>query len=329
MGTVEEERMRAVVVSRTGGPEVLEIRDLPVPQPGKGELLVDVEAVGVNYRDVYERNGAYGGSPPFVAGVEGAGTVTAVGENVTEFSAGDRVAWSNAPGSYAEQIALEATRAVPIPDGISREVAAAVLLQGMTAHYLATSTYPVRTGDAVLVHAAAGGVGLLLTQIVKARGSHVIATTSTDEKGRLAREAGADEVISYDGFAERVRELTDGAGAAVVYDGVGRATFDESLRSLRRRGTMVLYGAASGAVPPFDPMRLEQEGSLFLTRPTLRHYTAERSELLERAGEVFGAVADGNLDVRIGGRYSFEESRQAHEDLEARRTTGKLLLLPR
>jgi NADPH:quinone reductase len=321
--------MRAVVVTRFGGPEVLEVQDLPAPQPEEGQVLVDVEAVGVNYRDVYERNGAYGGSAPFVAGVEGAGTVTAVGENVPEFSAGDRVAWSNAPGSYAEQIALDATRAVPVPEDISPDVAAAVLLQGMTAQYLATSTYPVEIGDAVLVHAAAGGVGLLLTQIVKARGGRVIATTSTEQKAALARAAGADDVIGYDGFAERVRDLTEGAGVAVVYDGVGRATFDESLRSLRRRGTMVLYGAASGAVPPFDPMRLEQEGSLFLTRPTLRHHTAERSELLELAGVVFGLVADGKLDVRIGGRYALDDASKAHEDLAARRTTGKLLLLPR
>jgi NADPH2:quinone reductase len=320
--------MRAVVVTRTGGPDVLELQDLPAPGPEEGQLLVDIEAVGVNYRDVYERTGAYGGTPPFVAGVEGAGTVTDVGENVTGVSIGDRVAWSNAPGSYAEQVVLDAARAVPIPDGVSTELAAAVLLQGMTAHYLAASTYPVRSGDDVLVHAAAGGVGLLLTQLVKARGGRVIATTSTEEKASVARKAGADEVIGYDGFSERVRELTDGSGVAVVYDGVGRATFDESLRSLRRLGTMVLYGAASGAVPPFDPMRLEQEGSLFLTRPTLRHYAAERSALSERAREVFGLVADGKLDVRIGGRYPLEQARSAHEDLEARKTTGKLLLLP-
>jgi NADPH:quinone reductase len=321
--------MRAVVVTRTGGPEVLEVQDLPAPRPEEGRLLVDVEAVGVNYRDVYERSGAYGGTPPFVAGVEGAGTVAEVGENVTEFSTGDRVSWKDAPGSYAERIAVDATKAVPIPDGISTEQAAAVLLQGMTAHYLATSTYPVQEDDAVLVHAAAGGVGLLLTQIVKSRGGRVIATTSTEEKAALARDAGADEVIDYDGFADRVRELTDGTGAAVVYDGVGNATFDESLRSLRRRGTMVLYGAASGAVPPFDPMRLEQEGSLFLTRPTLRHYTGERAELLESARHVFGLIADRKLGVRIGARYPLADARAAHEDLEGRRTTGKLLLLPR
>jgi NADPH2:quinone reductase len=320
--------MRAVVVSRVGGPEVLEVQDVPAPRPKEGQLLVDVEAVGVNYRDVYERNGAYGGTPPFVAGAEGAGTVATVGEGVPDISAGDRVTWSNAPGSYAEQIVLEAARAVPIPDGVPSELAAAVLLQGMTAQYLATSTYPVQPGDDVLVHAAAGGVGLLLTQLVKARGGRVIATTSNEEKASLAHEAGADDVIDYERFAERVRELTDGIGVAVVYDGVGRATFDDSLRSLRRRGTMVLFGSASGAVPPFDPMQLEREGSLFLTRPTLRHYTAERSELLERAGEVFRLVADGELEVRIGGRYPLENARTAHEDLEARRTTGKLVLLP-
>jgi NADPH2:quinone reductase len=321
--------MRAVVVSRTGGPEVLEVHDLPAPRPEADQVLVDVEAVGVNYRDVYERKGAYGGTPPFVAGAEGAGTVTSVGEWVTAVARGDRVAWWDAPGSYAEQVALDAVRAVPVPDGITTEVAAAVLLQGMTAEYLATSTYPVRPGDDVLVHAAAGGVGLLLTQMVKARGGRVIATTSTEEKAALAHEAGADDLIAYDGFADRVRALTDGHGVAVVYDGVGSATFDESLRSLGVRGTMVLYGAASGPVPPVDPMRLEREGSLFLTRPTLRHYTADRSELLSRAGDVFGLVAAGKFDVRIGGRYPLEDARTAQEDLEARRTTGKLLLIPR
>jgi NADPH:quinone reductase len=321
--------MRAVVVTRTGGPEVLEVQDRPAPRPEEGQLLVDVEAVGVNYRDVYERNGAYARTPPFVAGVEGAGTVTAVGENVTELSTGDRVAWKDTPGSYAEQIALDATQAVPIPNGISTEQAAAVLLQGLTAHYLATSTYPVKPDDTVLVHAAAGGVGLLLTQMVKSRGGRVIATTSTNEKASLALEAGADDVIDYDTFAERVRELTDGSGVSVVYDGVGKATFDESLRSLQRRGTMVLYGAASGPVPPFDPMRLEREGSLFLTRPTLRHYTAARADLLEHARRLFALIAERKLDVRIGGRYPLEDAGTAHENLEARRTTGKLLLLPR
>jgi NADPH2:quinone reductase len=319
--------MRAAVVTRFGGPEVLEVQDLPAPQPEEGQVLVDVEAVGVNYRDVYERNGAYGGSPPLVAGVEGAGTVTAVGENVTELSTEDRVAWSNAPGSYAEQIALDATRAVPIPQSISPDVAAAVLLQGMTAQYLATSTYPVKTGDAVLVHAAAGGVGLLLTQIVKARGGRVIATTSTEEKAALARQAEADDVIGYDGFAERVRELTGGNGVAVVFDGIAKDTFAGSLASLRRRGTLVLYGMASGPVPPYELEDL-RKGSLYVTRPGLPDYVASREELEWRASEVFGWIAAGKLDVRIGERYALEDARRAHEDLEARRSTGKLVLVP-
>ena len=320
--------MQAVVVTGTGGPEVLEIRDEPSPEVGPGRLLVDVEAAGVNYRDIYEREGGYGGTPPFVAGVEGAGTVASVGEGVTEFAAGDRVAWSAAPGSYTEQIAVEANLAVPVPDGMSTELAAASLLQGMTAQYLASTAYPVQPDDNVVVHAAAGGVGLLLTQIVAMRGGRVIATTSTDEKAQLARDAGANEVIGYEGFSERVRALTDGEGAAVVYDGVGKATFDDSLASLRPRGYMVLYGAASGRVPPFDPMRLEAGGSLLLTRPSLRHYAARREELLERAGEVFGWIADGKLDVRIGARYRLDEARRAQEDLAGRKTTGKLLLLP-
>ncbi len=321
--------MLAVMVSRSGGPEVLEVRELPAPQAGAGELLVDVEAVGVNFRDIYEREGRYCNTPPFVAGVEGAGTVRVVGDGVTGFQTGERVAWSAAPGSYAEQIVVQAERAVPVPDGVSSELAAAALLQGMTAQYLATSTYSVQPDDDVLVHAAAGGVGLLLTQVVKMHGGRVIATTSDDAKAELARGAGADEVIGYEGFAERVRELTAGTGVAVVYDGVGKTTFDGSLAALRQRGTLVLFGAASGPVPAFDPMRLENEGSLFLTRPTLRHYTASREELLQRAADVFGWIAEGKLDVRIGGRYPLADARSAHEDLAGRRTTGKLLLLPR
>jgi NADPH2:quinone reductase len=322
--------MRAIVVTRRGGPEVLELQDVPDPEPGPGQLLVDVEAIGVNYRDIYEREGigGYSAEPPFVAGVEGAGTVAAVGEGVTEFSAGDRVAWTAGQGSYAERVVVDEDRAVPVPDGVSSEIAAAVLLQGMTAHYLATSTYPVQAGDAVLVHAAAGGVGLLLTQIVKLRGGRVIATTSSDEKAQLARGAGADEVIGYDGFSARVRDLTGGEGVAAVYDGVGRSTFDDSLASLRVRGFMVLYGAASGPVPPLDPMRLVAGGSLFLTRPSLQHYVARREELLQRAADVFGWIADGDLDVRIGHRYPLEDARRAQEDLAARRTTGKLILTP-
>jgi NADPH2:quinone reductase len=311
--------MQAVRIRKHGGPDVLEVVDVPSPEAAAERLLVDVAAIGVNYRDVYEREGAYGGDLPRIIGVEGAGSVGGTGE---------RVAWVSAPGSYAEQVVVEADRAVPIPDGVSDELAAGVVLQGITAHYLTTSTHEVQQGENVLVHAAAGGVGLLLTQLATMRGGRVIAATSTSEKAELAREAGAVEVIGYDGFAERVKALTGGVGADVVYDGVGAATFDESLASLRPRGDMVLYGAASGRVPPFDPMRLEGGGSLYLTRPSIRHYTATRAELLQRAGEVFSWIAEGKLDVRIGGRYPLAEVRRAHEDLEARRTTGKLLLVP-
>jgi NADPH:quinone reductase len=313
--------MRAVLIRSHGGPEVLEVVDLPPPEPepASGQLLVDVTAVGVNFRDVYEREGAYGGELPAVIGAEGAGTVVGTGE---------RVAWVSAPASYAEQVLVDADKALPVPDGVSDELAAAALLQGITAQYLSTSTHVVQPGENVVVHAAAGGVGLLLTQIATMHGARVIATTSTDEKAELARDAGATEVIGYDGFAERVRVLTDGVGADVVYDGVGAATFDESLASLRPRGDMVLFGAASGRVPPFDPMRLEGGGSLYLTRPSIRHYTATREELLDRARDVFTWIAEGRLEVRIGARYPLDEVRRAHEDLEARRTSGKLLLLP-
>lgn len=311
--------MRAVQISRHGGPDVLELVDVPAPEPRPDQLLVDVAAIGVNYRDVYEREGAYGGDLPAIIGAEGAGTVVGSGE---------RVAWVSAPASYAEHVAVDQDRAVPIPDRVSDELAAAALLQGITAHYLATSTHEVREGENVLVHAAAGGVGLLLTQVATMRGGRVIATTSSEEKAELARGAGAAEVIGYDGFAERVKELTSGVGADVVYDGVGAATFEESLATLRPRGDMVLFGAASGKVPPFDPMRLEGGGSLFLTRPGIRHYTATREELLERARDVFTWISEGTLDVRIGARYPLTEARRAHEDLEARRTTGKVVLLP-
>ena len=320
--------MRAIVVTRHGGPEVLELRDAPDPQAGPGQLLVAVEAAGVNYRDIYEREGGFANTPPLVAGIEGAGRVTAIGAGVSGFAVGDRVAWSAMQGSYAEQVALDAARAVPVPEDITGEVAAAALLQGMTAHYLAASTYAVQPGDDVLVHAAAGGVGLLLTQIVKLRGGRVIGTTSSDEKADLARQAGADEVIGYDGFGERVRELTAGKGVAVVYDGVGKATFDESLASLRPRGYLVIYGWASGPVPPVDSGRLAND-SLFLTRPSLGNYTATREELLARASDVFAWIRDGKLDVRIGGRYPLAEARQAQKDLSGRTTSGKLLLLPR
>ena len=310
--------MKAVVVTRSGGPEVLEVRDEPEPTPGAGQLLVDVEAIGVNFRDIYEREGNYGGPPPLIAGVEGCGTIVGSGE---------RVAWVAAPGSYAERVVVDAAKAVPVPDGVSPELGAAALLQGMTAHYLARSTYPVGPGDTAVVHAAAGGVGLLLTQIVKLAGGTVIGTTSSDEKAELARAAGADHVIGYEGFAEQVRGLTGGEGASVVYDGIGAATFAESLKALRPRGMVALYGAASGPPPPFNLGELAA-GSLYVTRPSLGHYTLTRQELLERASDVFGWIGAGRLEVRIGGTYPLEQARRAQEDLQARRTTGKLILLP-
>ncbi len=309
--------MRAVVVTALGGPEVLEVRDEPAPSAGAGEVLVDVAVAGVNFRDVYERTGVYPTKPPVIAGAEGAGTVVEVGEGVTELAVGERVAWKNAQGSYAEQCVVPVDEALTIPDGMSEELACAAVLQGLTAHYLAHSTYPVQAGDEVLVHAGAGGVGLLLTQMVKMRGGRVTATTSGGEKASLARGAGADEVIGYD-------EVPEGR-FAVVYDGVGRDTFERSLAALRPRGMLVLFGAASGAPEPVPPGRLAS-GSLYLTRPTLGHYTATRDELLWRARDVLGWIAAGKLDVRIGGRYPLEQARQAQEDLEARRTTGKLLL---
>jgi NADPH:quinone reductase len=321
--------MRAVLVSEHGGPEVCQITDVPAPQPGPGEILVDVAAVGVNFADIYAREGRppYAGRLPFVIGQEGAGTVTATGPGA-DAAVGDRVAWTGVPGSYAEQVVLPAAAAVAVPDGIDLVTAAAVLLQGMTAHYLCHSTYPVSQGDTVVVHAAAGGVGLLLTQMVKMRGGTVVATTSSTAKATAAQRAGADFVTGYGDFAEVVGQVTDRRGAAVVYDGVGQATFEASLAALRPRGYLVLYGAASGPVPPFDLQRLNPAGSLFVTRPTLAHYVASREELQWRAGDVFRWVAEGQLSVRVGAQYPLDQAAQAHADLAARRTTGKLLLLP-
>lgn len=320
--------MRAVLVRKNGGPEVLEVDEVDAPVAGPGQLLVDVAAAGVNYIDTYQREGRYPVRTPFVLGLEGAGTVRAVGEGVTDVEVGDRVAWKDALGSYADQVVVPVDEAVPVPDGVPDDIATAILLQGLTAHYLASSTYPVQPGDWVVVHAAAGGVGRLLTQIVKIRGGHVLATTSTREKAELAEQAGADETTTYDDFAERARELTAGEGVACVYDGVGKTTFDASLDALRPRGMMTLFGAASGPVPPVDPQTLNAKGSLYLTRPTLKHYTLTREELLARTDELMSWITTGRLDVRIGGRYPLAEARQAHEDLEGRRTTGKLLLLP-
>jgi NADPH2:quinone reductase len=324
--------MRVILIEQRGGPEVLSLVEQPAPQAGPGQIVAEVAAAGVNYMDIYQREGVGGYRPalPFVTGGEGAGTVIAVGPDVTGLAAGDRVAWVG-PASYAEQVALPADRVVPVPDGISTELAAASILQGMTAHYLATSTYPVRAGDVTVVHAAAGGVGLLLTQMIKRRGGIVVATASggpDGEKHALAREAGGDRVAGYDQFRAVVAEVTGGTGAHVVYDGVGQATFDDSLASLRRRGMLVVYGAASGQVPPFDIQRLNSGGSLFATRPTLAHYIADPQELRWRAGEVFDWIAAGQLDVRIGGRYPLADAGQAQRDLAARKTTGKLLLIP-
>jgi NADPH:quinone reductase len=323
--------MKAVVVRQHGGPDVLEVLDQPTPEPGPGQVRVDVAAAGVNFIDVYERSGAYRVPLPCVAGSEGAGTVSAVGPDVAGVLVGDRVAWAmERGGGYAEQVLVPAGRTVPVPDAVDDETAAAVVLQGLTAHFLTRSTFPVSGGDNVLVHAAAGGVGLLLTQLARVAGARVIATTSTPEKAQLAREAGASDVILYGNadVAAEVRRLTDGAGVAVVYDGVGQATFEASLDSLRTRGTMVLFGAASGPVPPVDPQVLNAKGSLFLTRPSLAHHIADRDELVWRAREVFDWVAAGQLSVRIGGRYPLADAREAQEDLAGRRSTGKLLVVP-
>ena len=323
--------MRAVLVHEPGGPEVLVAEDLPSPEPGPGQLRVDVAAAGVNYIDVYHRTGAYPLPIPFIVGCEGAGVVSAIGAGVTGCREGDHVAWAMVPGAgYGQQVIVPAARVVPVPAGIDDETAGAVMLQGLTAHYLTRSTYPVRPGETALVHAAAGGVGLLLTQVLTAQGVRVIATTSTEEKAALAREGGAAEVIRYDrdDVAAEVSRLTETRGVDVVYDGVGRATFEGSINSLRPRGMFVLYGAASGPVAPVDPNLLQSKGSLFFTRPTLAHYAAARDELLERAREVFAWVASGELSVRVGARYTLEQARQAHEDLEGRRTTGKSLIIP-
>ncbi|MFI6455872.1 quinone oxidoreductase family protein [Streptosporangium amethystogenes] len=320
--------MRAIVVSATGGPEVLTyVDDHPDPEVNPGEVLVDVAASGVNFIDVYHRMGRYPLSLPFIPGEEGAGTVVAVGEDVHDVAVGDTVAWASVPRSYASRVTVPASKLLPVPEGVAPEVAAAITLQGLTAHYLTHSTYAVKAGDDVLVHAAAGGMGLLLTQIAKLRGARVIGTVSTEEKETLARQAGADEVLRYHGFADAVRELT-GSGVHVVYDGVGAATFDESIAALRPRGMMALYGQASGPVPPVDPQILARNGSLFLTRPTLNAYIATRDELVWRASEIYGWVAEGRIRVHISNRYPLAEAARAHADLESRRTTGKVLLIP-
>ena len=325
--------MRAIQATQAGGPDVLELVELPDPVPGPGELLVRVAAAGINFIDTYRRGGVYPMPFPHVVGSEGAGVVVGLGEDVSDVAEGDHVAWSDAPGSYAELVVVPAARALRVPPEVGLDVAAALPLQGMTAHYLAFSTYPVQPGDVALVHAGAGGVGLLLTQLVVARGGRVVSTVSTAEKADLAREAGASHVIRYDELADLTAELpglvraaNGGEGVHVVYDGVGRATFDASLASLRRRGMLVLFGGSSGQVPPFDLQRLNAAGSLYVTRPTLGDYVAERSELDERSDDLFGMGRDGTLTVRIGARFPLADAAAAHAALEGRETTGKVLL---
>ncbi|HET7419155.1 MAG TPA: quinone oxidoreductase [Candidatus Dormibacteraeota bacterium] len=311
--------MKAVFFERKGGPDVLEYRDAPDPVPTDEKVVVEVEAVGVNFRDVYERERpGYGSNPPAIVGIEGAGHVVDTGE---------RVGWVDVFGSYAERVLADPRRLVPIPEGVSSELAAAVLLQGMTAHYLSHESYPVQKGDWVIVHAGAGGVGLLLIQMAKMLGGNVIATTSTDEKAGLARGAGADHVLRYEGFAQKAREIS-GEGVAAVYDGVGKTTFYEGLAAMRPLGRMISYGSASGQPDPVPVSALEQHGSLYVQRPTLRHYTRTTEMLRARARAVLDMVASGRLNVRIGARYRLADARQAHIDLEARKTTGKLLLIP-
>jgi NADPH2:quinone reductase len=320
--------MKAIVVSKTGGPEVLELRDHDPGAPAAGQVRLRVRAIGVNYIDIYFRTGLYPRPLPFVAGLEGAGTVEALGPGVTSIAVGERVAWASVPSSYAESVVAPVDRLVRVPAGITDDVAAAAMLQGMTAHYLCRATYPVKPGDTALVHAAAGGVGLLLVQMLREIGATVIATCSTADKEKLALEAGANHVIRYSegDFADTVRKLTNGRGVEVVYDGVGRSTFEGSLRSLRPRGMLVLYGQASGPVAPFELRRLNDLGSLFITRPSLAHYTQDRTELELRAGELLGAIAAGRLDVRIGAKFALADAAAAHRALEGRATTGKVLL---
>ncbi len=319
--------MRAVRVHQVGGPEVLSLEDLPTPIPGPGEVLVRLGAIGVNYIDTYKRRGLYPMPLPFTLGEEGAGVVEAVGEGAEGVAPGDRVAFANVQGAYAEYILVPWERLVPVPLGLDLRLAAAALLQGMTVHYLLESTYPLAPGDQVLVHAGAGGVGQLLIQWAKRKGAIVYATASSEEKRRLCLEAGADYALPYEGFAQRVKALS-GGGVDVVYDGVGQATFEGSLEALRPRGYLVLFGQSSGPVPPLDPQVLNRKGSLFLTRPTLHHYTASRKELLWRAGEVYRALREGWLRVRIGAEFPLGKAREAHEALEGRKTVGKVLLIP-
>ncbi|HEY1439620.1 MAG TPA: quinone oxidoreductase [Mycobacterium sp.] len=324
--------MHAIEITETGGPEVLRYVDTPQPTPGPGELLIKAEAIGVNFIDTYFREGKYPRQLPFVIGSEACGTVAAIGEGVDGFSEGDRVVSAAVNGGYAEFATAPAFLSTKVPDGVTSEVAASVLLKGLTAHYLLKSVYPVQSGDAVLVHAGAGGVGLILTQWARLLGARVLTTVSTAEKERLSRQAGADEVLPYPDdaaeFGQRIRALTGGAGVAAVYDGVGATTFDASLASLAIRGTLALFGASSGPVPPIDPQRLNAAGSVFLIRPSLVHFIRTAQEFSWRAEELFDAVADGAITTEIGGRYPLSEAARAHEDLQGRKTAGSVVLLP-
>ena len=322
--------MKAIQIKQTGGPEVMELADVPVPQPKSNEVVVKIKAAGVNFIDVYNREGRYKAPLPLILGQEGAGTVIAVGSDVRNFAVGDPVAFAAVLGSYAEYAAVAADRLVKIPPGVSERDAAAAMLQGMTAHYLSHDTYPLKKGETALIHAAAGGVGLLLVQMAHHIGARVIATVSTEEKSKLAREAGAHDVILYtqSDFEVETTRLTGGKGVDVVYDSVGKTTFDKGLNVLRARGMMVLFGASSGAVAPIDPLVLLQKGSLYLTRPSLGHYIQSAEELQQRARAVLGMIRDGKLKLRIEHVYPLEQVQQAHRDLEGRKTTGKILLLP-
>jgi NADPH:quinone reductase len=322
--------MKAVRVHTAGGPEALKFEDVPEPTPKAGEAIVKVDAAGLNYIDVYQRSGLYKLDMPLTLGLEAGGTVTAVAPGVTEVKVGDKVAYTGVPGAYAQHAAVPAAKLVVLPQGVSTRQGAAAMLQGMTAHYLACSTYPLKKGDTCLVHAAAGGVGLLLCQMAKMRGARVIGTVSTDEKAKLAREAGADEVILYttQDFEAETKRITGGKGLQVVYDSVGKTTFEKGFNVLAPRGMMILYGQSSGPVPPFDAGILGAKGSLFLTRPSLFAYTATRDELLQRAGEVLGWIRDGKLKLRMEFEFPLKDVAEAHRALESRKTTGKVLLIP-
>lgn len=322
--------MKAIRVHQFGEADTMRYEEAPLPEPKAGEVRIQLAAAGLNFIDIYHRSGAYAMPTPFIPGLEGAGTVDAVGAGVTDLRPGDRVAYPSQPSSYAEYVVVPADRTVPVPDDIDLNTAAAAMLQGMTAHYYATSTYPIQPGDKVLVHAAAGGVGQLLVQMAKLRGGWVVGTVSTEEKARVAKAAGADEVIRYteQDFEEEVKRLTEGRGVDVVYDSVGKTTFDKSLNCLRPRGYMVLCGQASGAVPPIDPQILNQRGSLYLTRPSLGPYIATREELLQRAEDIFGWIQAGKLKVQVDQTFPLAEAAEAHRYMEARKTKGKVLLIP-